>query len=101
MPEANPKLLGEEVEEQKLSIEAESLPVLDFLIVGGLGGDSSKLISWKLLVTCCVLCCFKTGGGAGIFGGILCSELVWDILSTDLLLCFEAPKRFDKILVDF
>lgn len=56
VPEPNPRLLGEEVDEQKLSIDTESLPVFDFLIVGGLGaGDSSKLISWTLLVTCCVL----------------------------------------------
>lgn len=44
--EAAPKLLGEEVEEQKLSIDTESLPVLDFLMDGGLDvGDASKLIS--------------------------------------------------------
>lgn len=46
MPDLNPKLLGDEFEEQKLSIDTESLPVLDFLTDGGLDvGDSSKLMS--------------------------------------------------------
>lgn len=46
VPDPNPKLLGDELEEQKLSIETESLPVLDFLMDGGLNaGHSSKLMS--------------------------------------------------------
>jgi hypothetical protein len=109
--DAAPKLLGDEVEEQKLSIDTESLPVLDFLIDGGLDvGDSSKLMSWTSLdvaVGCGILIwwtigwcvCFLGAGGAGIFGGILSSALL--IICDVLLLFFEAPKRFERILMDF
>lgn len=83
-PDPLPKLLGDELDEQKLSMDTESLPVLDFLMVGGDGlhvGDSSKLMSSTSRVGggCGALgCCLMTDitGGAGSFGGILCSELV-------------------------
>jgi hypothetical protein len=52
VPDPQPKLFGDEFDEQKLSIDTESLPVLDFLIVGGLHvGDSSKLMSCTSLLT--------------------------------------------------
>jgi hypothetical protein len=52
VPDPQPKLFGDEFDEQKLSIDTESLPVLDFLIVGGLHtGDSSKLMSSMSFLT--------------------------------------------------
>lgn len=101
-----PRLLGDELEEQKLSIDTESLPVLDFLINGGLHvGDSSKLMSWtSLLAECCGWWWWRDvrfAGGAGIFGGTRNSVLENVNVSLDLLLFFEAPKRFERILIDF
>lgn len=105
--DAAPKLFGEDVEEQKLSIDTESLPVLDFLMDGGLdAGDSSKLMSWTSLfdVACGGILgysgawCVLSEGGAGIFGGILSSTL---LVCDALLLFFEAPNRFERMLMDF
>lgn len=114
VPDPHPKLFGDEFDEQKLSIDTQSLPVFDFFIVGGLGeAHSSKLISSRSLkcdlLGCCCCCCacwwwclvVKLDGGAGIFGGSRCSELVCDGFSLLLMLFFEAPKRFERILMDF
>jgi hypothetical protein len=103
-PEFDPRLFGDEFDEQKLSIDTESLPVLDFLIVGGLHvGDSSKFMSWTSCVTCWMLCCCcldVMAGGAGIFGGTVCSNLVCVDFSVDFKLLLD-PKRLERMLIDF
>lgn len=43
----------------------------------------------------------RFAGGAGIFGGTRNSVLENVNVSLDLLLFFEAPKRFERILIDF